>query len=317
GFRNTFGRRMASVDGRALPLFVKMMLGLKDNRPPKVRMLSTSDLQAPGAGVRVTWLGHASTVIQTPQHTILTDPVFSKRASPVPFAGPARLVEPPIRIEDLPAPDLVLLSHDHYDHLDKDAVRRIADLHDPLFVCPLKVGAILQGWGIRRTVDFDWWQFAHLEGLTLHCTPARHFSGRSLFNRDSTLWSGWYLDFDDAPTVYFAGDSGYTTQFREVRERLGAPDVALIPVGAYRPRWMMEPVHVDPPEAFQVFEEVEAGLMIPIHWGTFDLAEEPVQEPIDVLETLAADAGRSDHLRVLEVGGSLELARGSAGSSVP
>ena len=296
----------------------------KANVPPPVHHLDAEALGAPPERLRVTWLGHAATLIQTPRHALLTDPMLSRRASPLSLAGPPRQAILPLRPEDLPAVDVVLLSHDHYDHLDKASIQAIQHQCAPLFLAPLGVGATLRRWGAARVAEMDWWQYADVGGLRYHCTPAMHFSGRGLTNRDGTLWCGWYVEADvqaeaagevngadpassagqavQAGAVYFAGDSGYAGLFGEVRERLGAPEVALLPIGAYRPRWFMKPVHMDPEEAVQAFQDVGAAHFVPIHWGTFDLADEPIQEPAERVQAYAQAAGVESRLHVLDIG---------------
>lgn len=260
------------------------------------------------AGVTITWIGHSSTLIQTPDWNLLTDPVFSDRASPLSFAGPRREVALPFGLDDLPRIDHVLISHDHYDHLDKPTVKRLQDRFAPLFFVPLGVADIVRGWGAARVVEMDWWQYADLDGWRFHCTPAQHFSGRSL-RRNRTLWASWYLEgLDDSHTVYYGADSGYAPLFTEIRERLGAPDVALLPIGAYLPRWLMEIVHMEPAESVQAFVDLGATHFLPIHWGTFDLADELLHDPVPQMREAAEKQGVTDQIRLLDVGQRFSLA---------
>ncbi|MGI9175449.1 MAG: MBL fold metallo-hydrolase [Rhodothermales bacterium] len=294
----------------------------KANVPPPVHHLAADALREPPETLRITWLGHAATLIQTPTHTLLTDPMLSRRASPVSFLGPAREAPLPLHADDLPPVDIVLLSHDHYDHLDKRSIQTLQHDHQPLFLAPLGVGAILRGWGATRVAEMDWWQYADVDGLRYHATPAMHFSGRGLTNRDGTLWCGWYVetagDADVPPwRLYYGGDSGYAGLFGDIRERLGAPNVALFPIGAYRPRWFMRPVHMDPEEAVQAFQDVGAEHFIPIHWGTFDLADEPIQEPAERVRIRAHEQGLEEELHMLDIGTAFTLERTSVPAPSP
>ena len=194
-------------------------------------------------------------------------------------------------------------------------IRTLARRHDPLFLVPLGVGRLVRQAGATQVLELDWWQYVDRDGWRFHCTPAKHFSGRGLTNRDATLWSGWFLEaLDGSQTVYFAGDSGYAEHFTAIYERLGAPEVALLPIGAYRPRWFMESVHVDPAQAVQAFVDLQATHFIPIHWGTFDLAEEPLQEPPLLLQQAAAEQNIADCVHLLDIGGVFSLPNHPSGS---
>lgn len=257
--------------------------------------------------VRLTWIGHSSMLIQTPRWNLLTDPVFSDRVSPFSFAGPKREVALPFGVDDLPPIDYVLISHDHYDHLDKSTVQALEKRHAPHFFVPLGVARILRGWGITQVVEMDWWQYADLDGWRFHCTPAQHFSGRGL-TRNGTLWASWYLEsLEDTHTVYYGADSGYAPLFTEIRERLGAPAIALLPIGAYLPRWFMQVVHMEPAESVQAFLDLGATHFVPIHWGTFDLADELLHEPPQRLREAAAQHGLTDQIQLLDLGHSFVI----------
>lgn len=309
GFRNIW-----ETPGEGEP-FVKAAFwllrhGLADrqHQPPEVHPIDPAALHAPPERLRITWLGHAATLIQTPTLTLLTDPMLGDRASPVPFAGPVREVPVPIAIEALPAPDAVLLSHDHYDHLDAGSIRELATQYDPHFFVPLGVAPTVRSFGARHVTEMDWWQVADLDGGRLHCTPAKHFSGRGLLNRNGTLWASWMIETDDPDLrIYFGADSGYAQHFADIRAHLGAPDVALLPIGAYRPRWFMRRVHMNPPEAVQAFQDLGARHFVPIHWGTFDLSEELLHEPPADLRQAAEAAGISEQVHLLEIGEAFDL----------
>jgi N-acyl-phosphatidylethanolamine-hydrolysing phospholipase D len=217
---------------------------------------------------------------------VLTDPVFSQRAFPVQWIGPRRVMDPALPIDALPPLDVVLLSHNHYDHLDKAAVKRIARAHPGAkWVVPLGLGAYVRPWGVREIVELDWWQETTIDGLRVTATPARHFSARRLGDRNKSLWCGFAIESKET-RAYFAGDTAYHPEFGHIGERCGPFDFVMIPIGAYDPRWFMHIVHVDPEEAVQIYEDVFAShagtplpLMLGIHWGTFRLTDEPMDEP--------------------------------------
>jgi N-acyl-phosphatidylethanolamine-hydrolysing phospholipase D len=238
----------------------------------------------------VTWIGHSTLLIQLNGVNILTDPHWSDRASPISFAGPKRLMTPTIALESLPPIDLVLISHDHYDHLDVETVRRLAQLHHPLFLVPLGLKAWFGEMGITEVEEMGWWESRNRKGLTVTCLPAQHFSGRTLWDRNQRLWSGWAIAAG-TKRVFFAGDTGYYDVFKEIGSRLGPFDIAAIPIGAYLPREMMKMTHLTPEEAFQLFTDIKGQRFIAIHWGTFDLTDEPVEEPPHRLEAEAKRLG--------------------------
>jgi L-ascorbate metabolism protein UlaG (beta-lactamase superfamily) len=217
---------------------------------------------------------------------VLTDPVFCERASPVQWLGPRRMSAPGLELAALPPLDLVLVSHNHYDHLDKAAVRRISAANpDATWIAPLRLATTLRRWGARRTIELDWWESAEVGGMQITATPARHFSSRGFHDRNRTLWCGYALSIGGW-RGYFAGDTAYHHEFAEVGVRSGPFDFVMLPIGAYEPRWFMRAYHVDPDEAVQVYQDVTAAhpharhpLMLAIHWGTFRLTTEPVDEP--------------------------------------
>ena len=233
-----------------------------------------------------TWIGHSTVLLQVGGLNVLTDPVWSERAFPVQWAGPRRVMPPAIALEALPPLDVVLLSHSHYDHFDKVAVKHLARLHpDVTWVVPLKLGAYLRGFGARAVVELDWWQGADVHGLAISATPARHFSARRFRDRNRTLWCGFALEIAGR-RLYFAGDTAYHPEFVAIGERYGPFDLVMMPVGAYDPRWFMHIVHVNPEEAVQAYADTMSvhrdappPLMLGIHWGTFRLTDEPMEEP--------------------------------------
>ena len=231
--------------------------------------------------VAVTWIGHSTVVLEVGGKTILTDPVWSDRVSPVRWAGPKRWVAPPVPLELLPPLDLVLLSHNHYDHCDRPTIEGLARLHPgATWIAPLRLGALLARWGVRRIVELDWWTAVTLAGdVRVAATPAQHFSARGLNDRGATLWCGYALEVSGR-RVYFAGDTAYHPEFATIASTFGPFDLSLIPIGAYDPRWFMKVVHLNPEEAVRAFQDLGAsGVMVPIHWGTFKLTDEPMDEP--------------------------------------
>ena len=233
-----------------------------------------------------TWIGHSTVLLQIGGRNLLTDPVFSQRAFPVQWAGPRRLMDPALPIEALPPLDVVLLSHNHYDHLDKPAVKALVRAHPrATWIVPLGVAAYVRAWGAREIVELDWWERAEVGTLRVTATPARHFSGRSPGDRNKSLWCGFALEMEGR-RAYFAGDTAYHPEFGEIGARCGPFDFVMIPIGAYDPRWFMHVVHVDPEEAVQIYRDLVAPhagsalpLLLGIHWGTFRLTEEPMDEP--------------------------------------
>lgn len=302
GFRNVWSEPVSPPFFRSAFWLLRRGLQRRSHEQPALRPIDPAMLREPPDCLRITWIGHSTTLIQTPALTLLTDPMFSERASPIALAGPRREVVLPLRIDDLPSIDAVLVSHDHYDHLDFRSIERLA-ARDPLFFVPLGVADLVRTWGAQRIVEMDWWQYADFDGARFHCTPARHFSGRGLFNRNGTLWASWYVEFD-ALGLYYGGDSAMAALFAEIRERLGAPEVALLPIGAYLPRWFMAEVHMTPKDAVQAFTDLGALHLIPIHWGTFDLADDLLHEPPKELRKAAVEAGISGRVHLLDIGES-------------
>jgi L-ascorbate metabolism protein UlaG (beta-lactamase superfamily) len=241
-------------------------------------------------GATITWVGHATLLVQVDGVNVLTDPQWSERASPSAFAGPRRVTPPGLRFDDLPPIHVVLISHDHYDHLDVATVKRLADRHRPRFLVPLGLKPWFAELGIADVDELDWWDSRVLRGLTLTCVPAQHFSGRTLFDRNRRLWSGWTVAGRDR-RLYFAGDTAYWEGFREIAARLGPFDVAAIPIGAYLPPHIMKASHTSPEEALRALGDVRGRRLVPIHWGTFDLADEPLEEPPARLEAEARRLG--------------------------
>lgn len=242
----------------------------------------------PAGQLALTFIGHSTFLLQLPGLNILTDPVFASRAGPLGLLGPKRIRPPALRLGQLPRIDVVLLSHCHYDHLDLAALRWLARQHRPAIVTTLGNRAWLEARGVGRVTELDWWQSHHpATGLEAICTPAQHFAARTPWDRNRTLWGGFMLR--TAPgLLFFAGDSGWAPHFAEINTRLGPPSVALLPVGAYEPRWFMEPVHMNPDEAVRAHRALGARQSIGMHFGTFNLTDEAIDEPLRALATALA-----------------------------
>jgi L-ascorbate metabolism protein UlaG (beta-lactamase superfamily) len=256
----------------------------------------------PGAA-NITFIGHSAFLIRLPGLNILTDPVFSKRCSPFSFAGPSRVRAPGIPLANLPQIDLTLLSHNHYDHMDLASLRklrrRFPNMH---IIAPLGNAAYLAKHRLAGAEELDWWQSSTLSDARITATPARHFAARWLNDRNQTLWAGYVLEHRGTK-IYFAGDTGYTKFFQKIRHRLGAPDIALLPIGAYEPRWFMNVVHMNPADAVKAFNDLIPTTAIGMHFGTFQLTAEPIDQPLKDLALAKAEAGLAeDAFITLDVG---------------
>lgn len=248
-------------------------------------------LAEPSTEPRITWIGHSTFLIQIGKISLLTDPIWSDRASPVQFAGPRRISPPGLTFDQLPPIDAVLISHDHYDHLDSRTVSQLKRNHPRAkWFTPLGVGPWLAKRGVTDISEHDWDETVDWLGVRLTCTPAQHFSGRSLTGRDKTLWCGWVVRSDNH-AVLFAGDTGLHPDFAQIAAASGPLSVAILPIGAYDPRWFMRPVHMDPDDAVLAYQSIlnvnahQRCVFIPSHWGTFLLTDEPADEPPARLQT--------------------------------
>lgn len=229
----------------------------------------------------ITYVNHATFLIQTGGLNILTDPVWSDRVSPLSFAGPKRMRPPGLRFDDLPEIDLIILSHNHYDHLDIETLKKLDTQYSPKFIVPLGVDLYLNQEGISNSIALDWWEDeAVSESLNITSVPAQHFSARGLFDRNKTLWAGYVLETGSG-NIYFAGDTGYGDFFKEIGEKFENITVGLIPIGAYKPEWFMGPIHVNPEEAIQAHKDVNAEISFGMHFGTFPLADDGMEEPVN------------------------------------
>ena len=242
------------------------------------------------AGLQVIWLGHSTVLARIGGQTVLFDPIFSKRASPFQWIGPKRFdTTPQLKLEELPPIDAVVVSHDHYDHLDYHTIRKLKRKAKHFFV-PLGLGAHLKRWGISKQnfTELDWWQEADWNGLDVVCTPSQHFSGRTLHDRDATLWASWVVR-SGKHRIFFSGDGGYAGHFKQIGEKYGPFDVTLLECGQYDPMWAK--IHMAPEQTVQAHIDLRGGLMIPIHWGAFTLAPHPWTEPV---ERAVAAAAKTD-----------------------
>ena len=238
--------------------------------------------------IHATIIGHATVLVQVDGLNVLTDPVLSQRIGPTPWTGPRRVRKAAVDFNDIPKIDLILLSHDHYDHLDRPTLRRLARRDAPLVLTGLKVGRKVPS---RKVVELDWWQSHTLrEGVRVTYVPAEHFSGRGVFDHDKSLWGGFVLE-TPAGKVYFAGDTGDGPHFQAIRERFGAMTLSLLPIGAYAPRWFMAPVHVDPDEALQASLTLESQTTLAIHFATFNLADDAYEAPTRALARALSHLG--------------------------
>ena len=296
GFRNLY-----DPSERSLGDLLRWQLGLGPSEPPfispdqfppykpSVVRPDLPRIENPDPDqIQITWIGHSTFLIQMDGVNILTDPIFNNRSSPFSFGGIRRLVPPGLKPENLPAIHAVTISHNHYDHLDKVTVEGLGN--KPTYFVPLGLAKWLKKRKIENVVELDWWQASSSAGLRFSSVPVQHFSGRTPFDRNETLWSGWIIE-GKMGKIFFAGDTGYSPVFREIGERFGPIRVSLIPIGAYRPRWFMKPVHVDPPEAVRIHRDTNSRQSIASHWGTFKLSDEPIGEPPRYLEKALKDAG--------------------------
>ncbi|MDK9607637.1 MBL fold metallo-hydrolase [Lelliottia wanjuensis] len=256
----------------------------------------------------VWWLGHASVLLRLDGQYLLTDPVFSRRASPLPFVWPERKTPPVISVETLPRLDALVISHNHYDHLDSATVRRLLRRFPDLTVfVPLGLGDWFRRRGAKSIIELDWWQSAIFQGLAITAVPAQHWSMRTFWNRNRSLWCGWVFE-GTTQRFWFSGDTGYSPQLLAIPERLGEITAAALPAGAYAPRWFMSAHHMDPQSAIALWQQVGMPRAFPIHWGVFELADESLDEPVlELTQALSNVAPINDNFRILKIGQYLSL----------
>jgi N-acyl-phosphatidylethanolamine-hydrolysing phospholipase D len=313
GFRNT-----AAAAGRTTGEFLRWQYERRqlDTSAPKVDLsVVPPDLkfiQSNRAQFAVTYIGHATALVQVGGVNVLTDPHFSQRAFLVQFAGPRRWQSPGVAFDDLPHIDVVLISHNHYDHLDRDSVLALNKQAEgpPLFVVPLGIDQWMRKAGIENFEALDWWQQHAVGNLQVTFVPAQHWSRRTLSDRNETLWGGFVAQAAGR-SFYFAGDTGYGPDFVAIGERFGGIDLALIPIGAYEPRWFMSDQHVNPDEAIRIHRDIKARRSVGIHWGTFLLTDEPLDQPLADLATARAKAGiGAEEFLTLRHGQTMNLDKG-------
>ena len=238
----------------------------------------------------LTWIGHASFLMQVDGINILTDPHLTKRASPVVFAGPSRTTPPGLDIDDLPEIDVIVISHNHYDHLDYQTILNITRKqinNQPLILVPLKLKKLLESFGARNVKELGWWDATSFKNLNIHAVPVQHWSNRS-FNTNKTLWCGWVFENKNFKCI-FVGDTGYSKDFATIQQKFGHMDLSLIPIGAYAPRWFMKDHHCNVEEAIQIHKDLKSKKSIAMHWGTFQLTDEPMDEPVKLLKKLTVE----------------------------
>ena len=255
---------------------------------PKVTV-NHQALRRPGPAPQATWIGHSTVLLQLGGQTIITDPIFSERCSPLPFAGPKRFQPPALKVEELPPIDFALISHNHYDHLDKKSVLALGEnVH---WLVPLGVREWFLNLGIKRVTELDWWEEVTIGKTRFVATPTQHWSARGVGDRFQSLWASWLVEVEGT-RFWFGGDTGYNdTQFKEIGRRFAPIHLAAIPIGAYEPRWFMKDMHVNPAEAVQIHQDIGALTSFGIHWGTFRLTDEAPLDPRDELERATAAAG--------------------------
>jgi L-ascorbate metabolism protein UlaG (beta-lactamase superfamily) len=302
-FRNPNG-----ANGKPFWLVPRMLLTPRSRWPALVPVEPRRPPPAGPDDVVVTFIGHATFLIQVGTTALLTDPVYVERASPVSFAGPRRVRAPGVRFDELPAISLVLLSHNHYDHCDLGTLRALERRFHPQLVTPVGNGRLLhRGGGIRKVEELDWWQRAGTAPLQVTLTPAQHFSARGPFDRNRALWGGFLIEARGR-RILFAGDSGYGPHFREIGARLSPIDLALLPIGAYEPRWFMKDIHMNPAEAVQAHLDLGARRSIGMHFGTFQLTPEGIDEPVRELGKALQQRGvPAEQFRPADVGESVRL----------
>ena len=238
----------------------------------------------------LTWIGHASFLLQIDGVNILTDPHLTKRASPFSFAGPARTTPPGLKVKNLPIIDIIIISHNHYDHLDSQSIRQIINQqknNQPLILVPLKLKKLIENFGATNVKELGWWDNSKYKHLTLHSVPVQHWSNRS-FNTNKTLWCGWVIENSNFKT-FFCGDTGYSKDFVNIQKKFNHMDLSLIPIGAYAPRWFMKDHHCNVEEAIQIHKDIKSKHSVAMHWGTFQLTDEPMEEPTELLKILSSE----------------------------
>ena len=288
-FRNPWGLGESRFGGLLKWRWDRIRHPLPPDHGAQSLRTTTPSVRAPCAAaneIAITWVGHSTLVVQLGTANVLLDPIWSDRAAPWRSIGPRRVVPAALPLEGLPPIDVVLLSHNHYDHLDASTVRKLASVQPSAsWVVPLRLAKLVRSFGARVVGELDWWDELRIGNTTVACAPARHFSARTPFDRNRTLWCG-YAVITPAGRFFYAGDTGHHPEFADIGRRLGPFDVCALPIGAYEPRWFMRPVHLDPDEAVTAFRALHEhhrmsrdAAFVAVHWGTFRLTDEPILEP--------------------------------------
>jgi len=241
--------------------------------------------QVPSGQLSTTFINHATHLIQFEKLNVLTDPIFSERASPVQWLGPKRVHPPALSIKELPKIHIVVISHSHYDHMDEASIRELADQHNPLFIVPLANGALIKKMGAKNILELDWWQEHHRPEYDILITlvPTQHWCARGLFDRNETLWGGFVFRSQNLQ-VYFPGDTGYGNHFKKIGEKMGPMDLSFLPIGAYEPRWFMQQQHMNPDDAVLAHQDLPSKMSLGTHFRTFQLTNEGIDQPVTDLE---------------------------------
>ena len=295
-FKNTNGKALEKSLGQ-------MLEWMGSDIEPEITKIKLSDqwetIDLLNDDNYVIWVGHSTFLIKKSGVTILTDPIFSERASPLKNFGPKRLIPPALQITDIPSIDFVTVSHNHYDHLDTRSLKEISTLHpNAIFLVPSGDLKLLKKNKINNVYEFEWWKSFKGKDFEFTFTPVQHWSKRSLFDRNKSLWGGWYIKHSDY-SIYHAGDTGYSDDFKETRIRLGAPKYAFIPIGAYDPEWFMSDSHVNPEEAVQIMLDLQAEKGFGMHWATFTLTDEDTIEPKIRLENATSNLNNLDFISLV------------------
>jgi L-ascorbate metabolism protein UlaG (beta-lactamase superfamily) len=305
------GRRFfnpTGANGQPVWMVPRLLLAPRTGWPSRVPVEPRQPPQIGPDDVVVTFVGHATFLIQVGATNLLIDPVYAERASPVSFAGPRRVRAPGVRFDDLPNISVVLLSHNHYDHCDLRTLRALDRRFQPRLVAPIGNGRLLRSAGIHLVEEVDWWETAELASLPITLTPAQHFSARRIFDRNRALWGGFLIEAAGR-RILFAGDTGYGPHFREIAARLGPIDLALLPIGAYEPRWFMKDIHMNPAESVQAHVDLAARQSLAMHFGTFQLTPEGIDEPVRELAKALRERGvATERFRTAQVAKSVWLA---------
>ena len=278
------GRRFYNPDAPQALGFLDAFRWKLTSRPePSPRFIADVERSIPppkveGGQIRITLVNHSTVLVQRSGLNLLTDPIWSERASPLSWIGPPRRRRPGVRIEDIPLIDAVLVSHNHYDHLDLPSLRQLAARGSSTFVVAARGARLLRSQKIEPVYELDWGESLTVSGFRIHCVPALHFSARGIFDRNKTLWCGYLIEYPEG-LVYFAGDTAFGSHFAQIRENFGPPILALLPIGAYEPVWFMSPVHMTPEEAVKAHDILGVQTSIAIHHGTFQLADDGIDTP--------------------------------------